>query len=69
MAFHIQVVRKVMRNFTNSFMKHPLDCYSNSITNTMKNNIINQSMDIIDLPFVCLLQKIIQLDKIGEGRY
>ena len=22
MAFHIQVVRKVMRNFTNSFMKH-----------------------------------------------
>ena len=28
LAFHIQVVRKVMRNFTNSFMKHPPGCFS-----------------------------------------
>ena len=28
LAFHIQVVRKVMHNFTNSFMKHPPDVFS-----------------------------------------
>ena len=39
LAFHIKVIREVMRNFMNSFMKHPLQWYNASISLKIDTNL------------------------------